>query len=47
MIYNNQTYYTQGRSPSFTRGSLGYPKKYIILKLVGMYLYLATLNNKH
>jgi len=25
----------------------GYPKKYIILKLVGMYLYLATPNNKH
>jgi hypothetical protein len=37
----------QGRSPSYGMGSLGYPKKNIILELVGMYLYPATPNNKY
>jgi hypothetical protein len=36
------------RSLSYRRGSLGYPKKNIILDVVGMYLYPATPNNnKH
>jgi hypothetical protein len=37
----------KGRSPSYGRGSLGYPKKNIILELVGMYLYSATPNKKY
>lgn len=37
----------QGRSPSYGKASLGYPKNKIILEVVGMYIYPATPNNKY
>jgi len=40
-------YWWQGRILSIGRGSLGYPKKQIILVVVGIYLYPATPNNKY
>ena len=46
-IPNCKNLYNEGRSPSYEKGSQGYPKKNTILEVVGMYLYPAILNNKH